>query len=245
MRIPLPPFGNRKCFNEQQLASYVDGAVSPAAQSDAQAHLASCARCRNAVADIVRSERLAPEQVPPAWYARVRDLGGSGRQRRSNPRWAWAGALSVVLVAGGIFAVRTAVDSPHSATAVTAASQPSPSVSSQQLPPPAPADQVRDLAARTSAPVVIAPLDGAAVAREFEVRWESVESAVAYDVIVLNQDGDPVWSKKTTSDRLGIPGGARLEDGKSYFVLVSATLPDGKTVRAKSVSFKVVPTDQK
>ena len=66
-----------ECLDEESIAAVVDGAMEPGARSAAARHLASCPRCRAAVASVVRG--LADADV-------VREINAidSGRGRRST-----------------------------------------------------------------------------------------------------------------------------------------------------------------
>lgn len=234
MRIPIPQLGKRKwgCLSEEQLASFVDGTMPPAALEKLESHLANCVDCRESVALLTRSESSPLTDVPPAWLARVRHLGSTDRVTGSS-RLAWAAGMACLLVAGlaMTFAYR-----PEQKAVVADNVQPKPATA----PIAAERDQVRNLPPRsTMPPVVITSTLGANVSRSFEVRWESVPTAVSYEVRVLDSAGDTLWTRQTSDDHLLIPAGVSLQKGKKYFVQLSASLPTGKTIHAKAASFQV------
>jgi len=108
---------------DELLPDYLEGALSPAARVNAEAHLAACERCAALVADLgdLRtaaaalpvltpsrdlwagiSERIAAPVIP----IEVRDAGGRGvvkwRPRRWSPPWLGAAAAALVAVTAGV-----------------------------------------------------------------------------------------------------------------------------------------------
>ena len=237
MRIPFPPRWKRtwSCLDEAQLAAYADGSLPAAQRTRAEHHLSKCLRCRDNVAVLLRSERTTANAVPPAWIARVLHLGDP-RGAQGGLRWAWAGALACLLMAAiGI----TLAHRPQLPDTVAVSRPPAAPPVATGPTPAAEHDEVRKLAQPATGPVVIAPADGASVARDLEVRWQPLASAVSYEVRVLDADGDTVWHTQTSADHLQIPADASLHGGRKYFVLLSASLATGKTVHARAVSFNV------
>ena len=236
MRIPFSPKWKRtwNCLDDRRLAAFVDGTLSSAKRANAEAHFAECESCRHSVALIVRSSRETEGAVPPEWMARVRHLG-EAKNSPSAAGWAWAGAMAciVIVATGMIFSSRE-----HAPEIVTASRIPS------APPTAAPVarveqDEMRNLVKPAPGPAVIVPAEGARVANNLEVRWQPLPNAVAYEVRVLNVAGDTIWHSRTGADHLQIPAAASLQSGNKYFVQISASLPTGKTVHARSVSFQV------
>jgi len=87
----------------RQLDAYVDNELEPADAADLQAHLASCAECRQLLADrewLGRLVRHLP-YYPASDRLRVRILRGSTRPR-FNPRLlAWVAVLALAVSLGG------------------------------------------------------------------------------------------------------------------------------------------------
>src|SRR5215211_825922 len=93
------------------LAEYVDGAVADVERRDLEAHVATCARCRQEVA-LARAARSALRSAPPVVAppdlgdAAIRAAAGAptdldrARERRSPTRWiaAAAGVAAVVVL---------------------------------------------------------------------------------------------------------------------------------------------------
>jgi Putative zinc-finger len=236
MRTPSSPEEKRTrwCLNEFQLASYLDGTVSGRRRRRIELHLAKCERCRREVSLLVHSQRESSQSVPPEWLARVRDLGEQVAIKRPW-RWAIAGvagtALACSLILGTLVAHRH--QSPVN-LAKAAATVAGPSTASSPD-----SEQVRELGKSIAEPMVIAPAAGATVTSDLELQWQPVPAALTYDLVILNADGDTVWHTRTNGQSFHVPDSVLVDHGAEYFVMISANLSSGKTVRARAIPFRV------
>lgn len=236
MLTPASPDEKRTwlCLSESELAACVDGVLSGWRRHRAESHLAGCIRCRRELSLLIQSERLPSDSAPAEWLARVRQL--SQQQKPvAHRRWQWAtagAALSCCLAVSAWLVMRPAQPSTTLARIEAPAATTSPS-------PAGDVAEVRSLGNATAGPAVIAPAAGAVVGRELEVRWQPVPAALSYEIAILNQDGDTVWRARTSAENLRVPAGAALTRGAEYFVMISANLSSGKTVRAKAVPFRI------
>ena len=114
---PRPEATTPDCLDDETIAAAADGTLPPAARTAAQQHLASCARCRSAVAAV--SRLLSDDAVAGA----VKALDRS----RNAPVWripaAVAAAAALVLL---LLWPRPGDELPHRAPTITAATQPVP-----------------------------------------------------------------------------------------------------------------------
>lgn len=232
MRNPFPPKWKRtwSCLDEAQLAAYVDGTQAPNVRARSENHLSKCEACRNAVATLLRSE-CEPSEVPPAWLTRVRHLGET--QPRRAGAWGWA-AATTALVVGALaltFAYRPV---PRAQVAVS-----HPVTIPENATQPKPSEQVRGLTAPSLDPAILSPAEGQTIGQDAQLHWQAVPSALGYEVRILNVAGDTVWKSRTNSDHVPMPRTGSLRAGEKYFVLISANLPNGKTVRTHAVSFNI------
>jgi len=85
------------------LNDYADDALPSGAAAEIATHLAECGACR-ATVDGLRAVRAAARRLPPlepraeAWNRIERSMRVAGAMRRA-PRWPWAAAAAVLLVA--------------------------------------------------------------------------------------------------------------------------------------------------
>jgi hypothetical protein len=91
--------GSANCPNAEALACYVERTLAPRERAGFETHIASCARCQESVAALVRlseSDGSAGARIGVAAPSRAATLFGF--------RWAWAGtALAAVLIAGILY----------------------------------------------------------------------------------------------------------------------------------------------
>jgi hypothetical protein len=245
MRIPLMPIGRRTwlCLSEADLAAYADGALRGRRRTRAERHLAKCGPCRAELGFLLQSERSPAQPVPPGWLARVRHLADQPDVPQRTRVWEWAGvgAIACLAVAGTWMAVRprevpVTVATVRASSARAIVAQPAAENAT---------DQVRHTGHGAVGLVVIAPGSGATVARDAEIRWQPLAVALSYDLVILNASGDTVWRTRTNADNLHLPSNAPLHGGEKYFVIISANLVTGKTLRAKAIAFQIAATQDK
>lgn len=88
--------GGAECPEAEVLAAFVERSLAPRERASFESHLASCARCQESVAGLVR---LIEAETPAAVRSEAREPLRAARFFWL--RWAWAGpALAAVLVAG-------------------------------------------------------------------------------------------------------------------------------------------------
>ncbi len=142
-------------LDEGTIHAWLDGALSPEEATNAEAHVASCGRCADAVAEarglIAASSRIltALDNVPS-----VRVSPGSQRARRSLTTWLVREKIAAVMtlvVAGGALALVLARDTPEETQADLASVPLAMEVvaTDSPIPPPAAAEELLDEAKRT------------------------------------------------------------------------------------------------
>jgi anti-sigma factor RsiW len=99
--------------SDEELSAYIDGAVSDAARARVEAHLASCARCSESIADL-RSLRAAlamlPRSAAPRSFA-VREADVQPAPRRQLvPAWASTALAGVATFAFLTFGALVGID---------------------------------------------------------------------------------------------------------------------------------------
>jgi hypothetical protein len=87
-----------------------------------------------------------------------------------------------------------------------------------------------------SSVTIISPEDASTITDRTSITWTPVERALFYEVRITDQDGALLWEQRTTSATLALES-AGLKPGTRGFLLVTAHLPDNRTLRSRAVSF--------
>jgi len=207
-----------RCPEEILIAAYADGGLSGRDRDRLERHLAGCSYCLGQVADLARlQDSEPPADVPPSVLARARELVLS-KAPLWRPAWRW-GAIGVT----ACIAVLATV-----------------SVQQPAMKFVAPVESVRKAPERAAFPALLAPREGATVARDaIEVRWTPVERAMFYDLHLLSADGDLIWEGRADGIQARLPASIRVSPGQKYYVSVAAWLPDGKSLKSSLVQFQI------
>jgi hypothetical protein len=84
------------------------------------------------------------------------------------------------------------------------------------------------------------PREGTIVSREsFDFRWTEVRGSLFYEIRLMTAEGDLVWEGRIEGTQTRVPANVQLVPGGKYFVSVRAYLPEGKTLPAAVVGFRV------
>ncbi len=228
-----------RCPDEIQLAAYVTKRLDSSARSSVESHIADCDFCLS--------------QVLTRKPANTVNWGG---------RWISATAAVACLILLAVVVVvqlrRRETVSPSNGPFIAEKIEPPPVASPQfaSTPPalrpePSPATQVpkakstrtgevRSMTPKEIIPRLLSPKEGAAVRWEdLELRWQPVSDTIFYEIRLMSASGDVVFAQQTenTSLKPGIAGS--LVPGTKYFIIVSAHLREGKTIKSGVVSFRL------
>jgi len=232
------------CPDEATIGAYIDGSLGEQASGRLVNHLADCGYCRELVAATVKLQSgEEPAEVPASLMQRARALGEAQTRQWSWRRvWRWAPASSAAAAlacAGLILAVWRA---PQEAAIPKQPAPTSPAIAKfepMRAGETAQSEQERKPKGYETAPTMIAPQPGQVMSRKnLKFSWAAVPTAVGYQVRVVTLEGDLVWEGSSGTTGLRVPGAARLPSGK-YFVMVSATMGNGRTHKASPVEFQV------
>lgn len=225
-----------RCPDEEIVAAYIDSRLDEKAKSRVQSHLIDCDYCRQLVATTVKLERI--DDLPEVPVGLVRRARAAGATRSKRWAWSWVPASGAALVAAGLMLVVWRAPKelelqklpPPAAPAITKLETPA-------LPPPL--ESLRKSENHEAALRVIVPEAGRVVSRQnLEFRWNAVPNALFYEVRLVTRDGDLIWEGSSGMTELAVPDSLVLKDGK-YFLMVSATMENGKARKAKTVDFQV------
>lgn len=228
------------CPGEQTIAAYVDGALRQNKKRRVEVHLAKCERCRLIVADVVKLQREIELPVPPFEVA-TKPIVFAPTVTRSRWIWAPAAAMALMIVIAAIFGV---LRRPQKLLVVLPSSPPAPIIAKAELPGLGHApvrDITRKLPSRNVRPVILSPLQDSSVRHdELEFRWKPLSRSRYYGISVVTSDGDLLWEGQTQMSVLRLPSEIKLKRG-SYFVWITAYLPDGQVAKSSPVRFVVEP----
>jgi hypothetical protein len=205
---------NRKlCPSTADLVGSFDRSASPRKKKKIIDHLADCAFCREEFAIIVRIQRVDVSSM------RVESKSASAKQ--ASPEeisvvslfWRYAGALLglSLIVASFFVAFRN-----------------NPQVEAQ-----------RDQEVRIT---LLNPEAHRVLSKPFKFRWKEITSTEYYVLELFDEALLPIWRIDRIYDlQLAIPPKVfnNLEPGRSYFWMVTAYSPDGKTAESTLARFSV------
>ncbi len=216
----------RRCLDEVEVATLLDGGLAEPARQGIEGHLAACGHCLGMMADLLQLRDLEPPRVAPDLVRRALERVPEPREWRRPQRWQIALPLAATLM----LAVGVSLWQQDSAPVEPSTGR---ATSGRE------AGAVRQQAPAGEALVIIAPAEGAVVAAGAEVRWSAASRGLFYELQVVSDEGSLVWQGRTEETSLRLPAGSRLADGGEYFLWVRAYLPEGKTARTPAVGFRV------
>ena len=179
------------------------------------------------------------------------------------PRRSWwlmvapVAATAVVVIAAALWFRNPALpaspaivaDAPPATASVAAPAMPTLadiSAGHSAAPPAAPAagslarEAVRNTPPAASALMLLSPSDNQMLPLErLELSWRHVPGVVYYDLQIVTEEGNVVWSGRADGTSTTLPAGHGLQAGQKYFVWVRAHLSGGGTVKSPAVPFRV------
>jgi hypothetical protein len=258
----------RRCPDSADLAAYADQQLSGNSKEMTEKHLSSCDSCLAQVAFLAKSSDWTdPALVPAHMLSGARSL--VSRKPPANVwewRWTVATAALACLVFAIILGIawqlrrsnksadpaliaetqptQSVVPFPASPTPVESptafkSSTPEPISSPRQIKSPSPAVR-RATQLGVAAPSVLFPTERATVSSaELVFRWSAINDAESYEVTLMTDAGDVVFTDHSTQTELKLPGHLTLTSGGKYFVQVTANMPQGNTIKSSVVGFRV------
>ena len=88
-------------------------------------------------------------------------------------------------------------------------------------------------------PEVSFPAGNEVALADLEVAWTDVPDRLFYELRIVADDGDLIWTQRLTESKWHAPAELELSGGARYFVRVDAYLPDGKPLKSRHASFRV------
>lgn len=89
---------------------------------------------------------------------------------------------------------------------------------------------------------VLTPVNGTTVAKGRVVfSWQGAAPRLLYRLTITESTGAAVWTAETSDTTLALPADVRLVAGQTYFWLVDALGPDGRSLTTRTQRFSTPP----
>ena len=216
------------CPEDQEIATYFDGHMEDAERQTLERHLADCRFCLARIGMLNRQQEESDVQrVPEEALASAKRLTQTAPARRLKWAPAWA-AAALVLIA--VFSIMNTRQAPVPASDATPM---------EQMPSEENGRQLRNIDRSAMSLDVLTPAPGQAVTRGSPIRWAEIPGNIHYNIFVLSNAGDVLWTERLQSNQWIMHEALHLTEGDDYFFRVEAVLPGGGTVSSKHLAFRV------
>jgi hypothetical protein len=230
---------------------YARGTLGDETRDAFETHYFACDACFHKVHTslVLRAELAALREAEPA--------PGPAPRRSWWLMAAPVAATAVVVIAAALWFRNPALpaspaivaDAPPATAPAAAPAMPTPADASaghSAAPPAAPAtgsrarEAVRNAPPAASALMLLSPSKNEMLPLDrLELSWRHVPGVVYYDLQIVTEEGNVVWSGRADGTSTRLPAGHGLQAGQKYFVWVRAHLSGGGTVKSPAVPFRV------
>jgi len=208
------------CPEDQVIAEYFDCDLARSESEKLDRHLTDCRYCLARIGILERlEENRSDKRIPEAVLASAKQLRHDAPAHRPSMAPAWATAAVVVIA---LFAVIKSTEGPGPAPATGEDSR-----------------QLRNIERTASDLVVLTPQAGADISPGSPIEWAEVPGNLHYDIFVLSNSGDVLWTERLKDPGWVLDESLSLETGSQYYFRVEALMPDGRSLRSKHVVFQV------
>ena len=229
-----------KCPSDTRVVAYLEQRLKAEERARFEDHLSDCDFCLDVIGGLVRQQRtLEQPEAPAGLVAKAGALPVKTWWRVSRP-WILVPALAALVVAvvvllGPLQHGRTAAS-----IFVPSVEKSRPPVALLKNPSqPSEEQYVRKLATPVETVEVLEPQSESVVLRDrLRFRWRAVGNAAAYEVRVVNAEGDLLWQGQDSKAAAQLPPDFPVPPG-AYFVWVRAFLNDGRTIKSDPVPFTI------
>jgi len=219
------------CPEDRQIAEYFDGELVETEHTVLERHLTDCRFCLARIGLLERLEESSNKRVPEAVLATAKQMTHQVRVRRLRraPVWASAAVLVIALFTSISINQESVLEPEESSN--TASSTGS---NSRQL---------RSVNRDVMNLNVLIPAPGADTGSVmhpgFPIQWTEVPGNLHYNIYVLSNAGDVLWTQRLEGTEWALPDSLSLVAGSKYYFRVEALLRDGRTISSKHVVFQV------
>jgi len=216
------------CPDDQEIAEYYEGHLAKFEYQPIERHLTDCRFCLARIGMLNRQQEAGSTQRPPeevlASAKRLAHKPPSGGLKRAP---AWAAAAVIVI---SVFMVMNSRQVPLPALGTGPAEEITTEENNSQL-------RRIDRSVMNLNILNLAP--GETVAPGFLVRWAKIPGNIHYNVFVLSNAGDVLWTERLQGTEWVMKEALQLVAGNEYFLRVEAVLPDGGRLSSKHIAFQI------
>ena len=215
------------CPDDQEIAEFYEGHLSELEYQPIERHLADCRFCLARIGMLSRQQEAGDAPRPPEEV-----LAAAKKLAHKSPAWglkrapAWTAAAIIVL---SVFMIMNNRQLPLPAS-TTGPVEPVPAEASNS--------QLRSINRSAMNLDVLNPEQGETIAPGSLVRWAAIPDNIHYNVFVLSNAGDVLWTQRLQGTEWVMNDALQLVAGHDYFLRVEAVLPDGGTISSKHVAFR-------
>jgi hypothetical protein len=225
------PADTTECYDEYELVSFIESRPDRKSNSKYFLHLTQCQSCIDKFLALenllneLKLEGLLPaqsgikekviqfitniKQTAKDKLRSIRDVAGM-----PLPAYRWAGIAVILFVAAFVFLPR---DNQNN-TPFTTREQNKFETGLQLLFP------IDEITINGSGP---------------QFQWEEVTEASKYNILLLDANGDIVWEKQTSNNKINLPYDIRLLPSMTYYWQVEGNFEDGSTIVSEMFSFSI------
>ena len=216
------------CPEDREIAEYFDGQVVEVVRQSIEHHLDNCRFClaRIGMLDRQRGE-FGDQRVPEEVLATAKKLA------KPAPAWwlkrtsTWASAAMVLIAVFSIMNIQKT-------SAPTSGPGFAEEFSAEQA-----SRQLRSIDRSPLKLEVLSPVSGKSVAHGSLIQWAEVPGHIHYDIFILSNSGDVLWTERLQDNEWVFREALRLPAGSEFFFRVEAVLPDGGAVSSRHTAFQV------
>ena len=215
------------CPENRLIAQYSDATLSVHEHKRVQKHVSECVYCQSQLGAIARAfQEDSCVLVDEDLLASDKQLAhkNPARWQKMAPRWAAAAVL--------VMALLMTVDK-NQRLVEPWVQAPTASLSDDN------SRQLRGVQRNATNLEVLNPTQGADIKPGSLLQWADIPGALHYDIFVLSNTGDVLWTQRLVGNDWVLDGTLQLTSGNQYFFRVEALLPDGRSVSSRHVVFKV------
>jgi hypothetical protein len=235
--------GLKVCPNEQQLAAYVEQQLIGIERSNVEQHLTSCDDCLRQVSFLMHAESNPQEHAPESLVHTAMKFGAN-RARVASTSWQWltvaTGAAAALALTFVVMERRAPVPvTPDPSKSLTGALSSGAEEHTTTSSSPAAGDNLRGAQEAPGTILIFPVTDEKVDASHLEFRWNAKNGTEYYEIELVSESGDVIWTGRTTASALTLPSHIHLETAKSYYVWLRLHTARGTVEQSRAVRFTI------